>query len=166
MSSDGRILDGGRSKAYRPLAEAERRRAFEGALAAYDRGDFFAAHELLEPAWMGSADVRERSLCQGLIKLAAGYVHAVRGNPLGMRKNLVGARERLARAAGGGSTGGVGESGDQGGTAGAIDLAALLDAIDDRISRLIALEQGGLEAPALLVLLPPPSVQRIPIPPR
>jgi hypothetical protein len=92
------VLQGGRPKAYRPLPFAERRTAFLAGVAAYARGDFFEAHELLEPAWMGSDDPAERELHQGLIKLAAGYVHAVRGNADGVAKNLRGARERLATA--------------------------------------------------------------------
>jgi hypothetical protein len=44
---------------------------------------------------MGTSDAAERSLYQGLIKLAAGYVHAVRGNPIGVTRNLVGARNYL-----------------------------------------------------------------------
>jgi rhodanese-related sulfurtransferase len=85
----------GRAKAYRPLPEAERTAAIAAGLAAYDRGDFFLAHEDLEPAWMGTADLGERAVLQGLIKLAAAYVHAVRGNPPGIQRNLVGARHRL-----------------------------------------------------------------------
>jgi Domain of unknown function (DUF309) len=96
------VLQGGRAKAYRPLPEDERRSAFLAGIEAYERGDFFEAHELLEPAWMGTDDPVERDLHQGLIKLAAGYVHAVRGNPEGMLKNLRGARERLAAVAGAG----------------------------------------------------------------
>ncbi len=92
----GTVLQGGRAKAYRPLAQPARRTAFLAGIAAYRRGEFFEAHELLEPAWMGTRDAAERDLHQGLIKLAAGYVHAVRGNPQGMMKNLRGARERLA----------------------------------------------------------------------
>ena len=92
------ILQGGRAKAYRPLPAAARRRALRAGLDAYDRGDFFLAHELLEPAWMGTADLPERELLQGLIKLAAAHVHAVRGNAAGIRKNLEGARARLAEA--------------------------------------------------------------------
>jgi hypothetical protein len=92
------ILQGGRRKAYRPLPEATRREALRAGLAAYRRGDFFEAHELLEPAWMGTDDLAERELHQGLIKLAAGFVHAVRGNQAGVTKNLTGARQRLASA--------------------------------------------------------------------
>ena len=47
---------------------------------------------------MGTADPGERQLYQGLIKLAAGCVHRVRGNREGMTKNLRGARDRLVDA--------------------------------------------------------------------
>ena len=116
------VLQGGRLKAYRPLSDTERTAAFEAGIAAYEAGEFFEAHELLEPAWMGTADVPERDLHQGLIKLAAAYVHAVRGNPLGVRKNLLGARERLAAA----SAAGVDSRG--------IDLVALLRDVDARLA--------------------------------
>jgi predicted metal-dependent hydrolase len=88
-------MQGDRAKAYRPIPEDRRREALEDGIAAFERGDFFQAHELLEPAWMGTADLAERALYQGLIKLAAGYVHAVRGNPIGMTRNLEGARKHL-----------------------------------------------------------------------
>jgi len=97
------VLQGGRAKAYRPLPVDARAVAVADGLAAYRRGDVFLAHELLEPAWMGTADLAERELVQGLIKLAAGYVHAVRGNPAGVTKNLVGARAHLAAAGQGGA---------------------------------------------------------------
>jgi uncharacterized protein len=113
----------GRAKAYRPLPAAERAAAFQAGIEAYARGDFFEAHELLEPAWMGTADPADRDLHQGLIKLAAAYVHGVRGNPLGMRKNLVGARERLASAAT-----------DTGLDTRDLDLAALVAGIDARLA--------------------------------
>lgn len=130
------ILQGGRPKAYRPLAPADRRAALRAGLAAYRRGDFFQAHELLEPAWMGSPDESEREFLQGLIKLAAAYVHSVRGNPLGMAKNLRGARSRLAAGAA---------------YPGGIDVAALLAAIDERLA---ALSAGTLPP------LDPPTLQR------
>lgn len=132
------ILQGGRPKAYRPLPPAERRAAFEAGVAAYSRGDFFEAHELLEPAWMGSPDEPEREFLQGLIKLAAAYVHSVRGNPLGMAKNLRGARARLVAAAAGSYPA-------------EIDVAVLLRAIDERLAALA----GGTLPP-----LDPPTLQR------
>jgi predicted metal-dependent hydrolase len=78
------------------MAAADRRRAFEAGLTAYANDDFFEAHELLEPAWMGTRDLAERELIQGLIKLAAAFVHRARGNPKGVEKNLRGARARIA----------------------------------------------------------------------
>jgi predicted metal-dependent hydrolase len=93
------IQTDGRAKAYRPLPEEERRRALAAGLDAYERGDYFLAHEILEPAWMGTDDIGEREVLQGLIKLAAAFVHAARGNPAGVAKNLRGARERLATPA-------------------------------------------------------------------
>lgn len=72
-----------------------RRRAIEDGLAAYARDDWFLAHELLEPAWMGTDDPAERELLSGLIKLAAAFVHGARSNPAGVAKNLRGARERI-----------------------------------------------------------------------
>ena len=115
--TERRILQGGRAKAYRPIPAAARRRAIRDGLAAYERGDWFLAHELLEPAWMGTADLAERELLQGLIKLAAAFVHGARSNPAGVAKNLRGARERIAAGAGAGA-------------ALAIDVDALLEAID------------------------------------
>jgi predicted metal-dependent hydrolase len=133
------VLQGGRQKAFRPLPADARRRAFDLAVAAYDRGDFFEAHELLEPAWMGTDDLPERDLYQGLIKLAAAFVHGVRGNPLGIARNLVGARERLSAAAG--ST-----AAHQSG----LDVSALLAAIDDRLARLAAdPDDAAIVAPTL-----------------
>jgi len=79
---------------------------------------------------MGTSDLAERALYQGLIKLAAGYVHAVRGNPRGVALNLRGARGHLetslrldpevARRAG-------------------IDLTSLLARIDARLAAVATL---------------------------
>jgi hypothetical protein len=133
------ILQGGRAKAYRPRPVEERRRAFTEAMAAYERGDFFEAHELLEPAWMGSDDLGERNLDQGLIKLAAAYVHGVRGNPAGIARNLEGARARLAEAVGTDAATGSG-----------IDLDDLLARIDERLAApLVDLDRLG-----------PPTIRR------
>jgi predicted metal-dependent hydrolase len=98
----------------------ERRRALAAGLDAYDRGDFFLAHELLEPAWMGARDLAERELLQGLIKLAAAFVHAVRDNRPGIAKNL---RGSLARV----------EAGLAAGEALGVDAEALVAAIRERL---------------------------------
>jgi DUF309 family protein family protein len=139
------VIQGGRAKAYRPLPEAKRRAAFVAGVAAYERGDFFEAHELLEPAWMGTDDPLERDLHQGLIKLAAGYVHAVRGNPEGMLKNLRGARERLEVVA----LAGAPRIGSLPGR-GLLDVAALVTAIDERLRDLARTASvGEIDPPKL-----------------
>jgi hypothetical protein len=129
----GRIRQGDREKAFRPLPEDARRRAFDEGLAAYARGDFFAAHEALEPAWMGTDDLAERALHQGLIKLAAAYVHAVRGNPLGIHRNLTGARRHLVLA-------------EAAGRAWNVDTAAMVGEIDERLDH----PERALPAPAIV----------------
>jgi predicted metal-dependent hydrolase len=128
----------GRAKAFRPLPATERATALAAGLAAYDRGDFFEAHELLEPAWMGTDDLAERDLLQGLIKLAAAYVHGVRGNPRGIATNLSGARERLGAARRDGRH-----------TAG-LDLSALCADIDLRLAQLAAHPDRQPDGPPVL----------------
>jgi len=125
------IRENGRAKAYRPLPEAARRAAFASALEAYERGDFFLAHELLEPAWMGASDPAERALHSGLIKVAAAFVHAVRGNAAGVTKNLEGARTRL-------------RNGLAAGPAFGIDVAAVLVQVE---LSLAAVGRGGSPSP-------------------
>ena len=130
------VLERGRLKAYRPMPDAARRAAFSDGLAAYDRGDWFLAHELLEPAWMGAADPSERTLHSGLIKLAAAGVHGARGNPKGIVTNLVGARARLASLVDAPVSGtGLPAPVDLPTlpAAARIDLPALVDAIDRRL---------------------------------
>jgi hypothetical protein len=69
---------------------------------------------------MGTRDIAERELIQGLIKLAAAFVHALRSNPQGIAKNLRGARDRLAAS---------GSAGERLG----IDVPALIRATDRRL---------------------------------
>lgn len=141
-SEPARVVDPrGRAKVLRPLPTEERTAAVERGLAAYARGAFYLAHEELEPAWMAAADPGERELLGGLIKLAAAFVHAARGNPAGAGTNLRGARERLVGAAAADRDGGL-------------DLPALLAVIDDRLACLEAEPAAG-EAVAL---------QRVPVP--
>jgi predicted metal-dependent hydrolase len=114
----------GRAKAYRPLPADARIAAVRAGLEAYAAGDYFEAHELMEPAWMGTADLAERALIQGLIKVAAADVHAVRGNPAGVRRNLEGARDRLRS--------GAEASGQITGVE--LDIDGLVGAIDERLA--------------------------------
>jgi predicted metal-dependent hydrolase len=123
------VSENGRAKAYRPLPEEARRAALAAALAAYAGGDFFLAHELLEPAWMGTRDPAERALHSGLIKVAAAFVHHVRGNPAGVAKNLQGAAARLRNAT-------------AAGPAFAIDVPAVLGQVEASLAAV----QGGAGA--------------------
>jgi predicted metal-dependent hydrolase len=136
----GTIRQGDRDKALRPQTLDQRRHAFEAGVAAYGRGDFFEAHEELEPAWMGTDDLAERALHQGLIKVAAGYVHLVRGNPAGLARNLEGARRHLAMAGP--------AAGDWG-----VDVDALLAEVDARLAD-----------PARAATDPPPPITRTHVP--
>lgn len=130
----------GRAKAFRPLSPGRRANALAAGLAAYERGDFFEAHEDLEPAWMGTDDPVERALLQGLIKVAAAYVHDVRGNPLGIARNLEGARILLIEAATAGPAVNVAR----------IEIDALIAAIDLRLTDLVVHpNQPTLGAPVL-----------------
>ncbi len=84
---------------------------------------------------MGTDDLAERGLHQGLIKVAAAYVHAVRGNPTGIAKNLAGARPHL-------------ELGVAAGPAWGVDVPDLIAAVDARL------------ADPVLALVPP-DIRRI-----
>lgn len=143
------VLQAGRRKAYRPLPSGVRRTAFAAGIAAYEAGDYFLAHELLEPAWMGTDDPVERDVHQGLIKLAAAFVHGARGNPLGIAKNLRGARERLAAAA----------------AAEPAHLRATLEALDADLDLVAIVEQvdahlACLESDPGLATVPPVKLRR------
>jgi predicted metal-dependent hydrolase len=141
MSSGGRVvLQGGRAKAYRPMPAAARRKALEAGLEAYANDDFFEAHELLEPPWMGARDLGERELLQGIIKLAAAFVHGARGNPVGIEKNLRGARARLA-------------NGTAAGPQLLVDVPSLLEAVDARLAAPMRADDPAIAIPRL----PPPA---------
>lgn len=129
----------GRAKAFRPLPEADRAAALEAGLAAYAAGDYFEAHELLEPAWMGTDAPADRALLQGVIKVAAAYVHGVRGNPAGIARNLEGARARLVEAEEDRQLAGLPDPW--------LNVPALIAAIDDRLADLATNPAGPTLGP-------------------
>ena len=69
------------------LAEAQR---------LLDEGRAFAAHEVLEGTWKGTAPADERDLWRGLAQLAVGITHAQRGNTVGAARLLRRAADRIA----------------------------------------------------------------------
>ncbi|MSP57141.1 MAG: DUF309 domain-containing protein [Myxococcales bacterium] len=81
---------------------------FGQALAHYNQGEFFEAHEVWESLWhalaVGPVEVRERPggdrrFVQGLIQLAVSFEHWRRGNPRGARGQWEKAREKLEACA-------------------------------------------------------------------
>ena len=95
---------------------------------------------------MGASDVAERALYQGLIKLSAGYVHAVRGNPIGVTRNLTGARAYLETSL---------RLDPEISRAAAIDLPLLLTRIDARLTAVATIADAlGPPRMPLIELLP------------
>ena len=62
----------------------------------YNAGCHWHAHEVLEDLWRATADPERRRFFQGVIQLAAAFVHAERGNMRGVRRLLAKARVKLA----------------------------------------------------------------------
>jgi hypothetical protein len=69
-------------------------RLYLDGLACFDEGAFFECHELLEEVWLRDASAL-RPFFQGLIQLAAAFVHLQRGRHVGLVALLRAAEERL-----------------------------------------------------------------------
>src|SRR5207248_50018 len=78
-----------RSKTERFASELE-----EG-LSLIRRGEYFAAHEVLEDVWR-AADPVERDFYQGLVHVAVAWYQAGRNRPVAMARQLEKAIRRLA----------------------------------------------------------------------
>ena len=75
----------------------DRRECARRAVALFNGGDFWTAHEELEAIWRSLPDGGEARVVQGLIQAAAALLHRERGNRHGVR--VVGERA-LGRLAG------------------------------------------------------------------
>ena len=62
----------------------------------YNAGQHWHAHEVLEDLWRATGDPERRLFFQGVIQLAAAFVHAERGNMRGVQRLLAKARANLA----------------------------------------------------------------------
>ena len=62
------------------MTPEERRRSLENALALFNAGDYWLAHEALETVWRSIIDEAERRAWQGLIQAAAALLQRRRGN--------------------------------------------------------------------------------------
>jgi uncharacterized protein len=67
---------------------------FERGLALFNRGEFFACHEVWEELWLHSAGAEKR-FYQGLIQAAVAILHAERGNLRGAASTWRKARPKL-----------------------------------------------------------------------
>ena len=70
------------------------------ALAHFDAGRYFLAHEAWEAAWLESKGTASEALFKGLAQLGAGYTHAARGNARGMSVLLERALDAIYAAPG------------------------------------------------------------------
>ena len=78
------ILGRGRTE---PLPPAEIDRLFREGVALFNGARYWHAHEAWETLWRAAPD-EERDFYQGLIKLAAGFLHLARRNRRGARNKL------------------------------------------------------------------------------
>ena len=75
----------------------QRARLLGDGRAAFDRGDYFAAHELWEEVWREAEDPERRWL-QGLIQVAAGLHQLARSRPAPAARLMARALLKLADA--------------------------------------------------------------------
>ena len=104
--------------------------SLEGGLELMRRGEYFAAHEVLEDVWR-AAEPAERDFYQGLVHVAVAWYQAGRGNRVGCERQLEKAVRRLGPYA----------PEHRG-----VDVAALLRQVE---SAQAIVADGSLELPAL-----------------
>jgi predicted metal-dependent hydrolase len=68
--------------------------SLEAGLDLIRRGEYFAAHEVLEDVWR-AAEPEERDFYQGLVHVAVAWYQAGRGNRVGCERQLEKAARRL-----------------------------------------------------------------------
>jgi predicted metal-dependent hydrolase len=68
--------------------------SLEAGLDLIRRGEYFAAHEVLEDVWR-AAEPAERDFYQGLVHVAVAWYQAGRGNRVGCERQLEKATRRL-----------------------------------------------------------------------
>jgi hypothetical protein len=72
---------------------------YQQGIAAFNRAEFFDAHELLEDIWR-AAPQQNKKFLQGLIQAAVAFHHYSTGNRVGMRSVLERAIKNLAEPSG------------------------------------------------------------------
>ena len=76
------------------MAPLAARVSLEAGLDLIRRGEYFAAHEVLEDVWR-AAEPAERDFYQGLVHVAVAWYQAGRGNRVGAERQLEKAARRL-----------------------------------------------------------------------
>jgi len=71
--------------------------AYLRCLELFNSGQYWLAHEALEGLWRRTEDLTRRMFYQGIIQLAAAFVHIERGNMAGGSSLLRKASDKLAR---------------------------------------------------------------------
>ncbi len=94
---EGELPNKRASRRYRPGAIDRRSHARE-AVALFNRGEYWEAHEQLEYIWRSIPDDDEALIIQGLIQAAAALLHRERGNRHGVAVVGRSAIEKLSRA--------------------------------------------------------------------
>ena len=84
LAPEGEAAPRGRTP---PLGPDEVDRLFREGVALFNGARYWHAHEAWETLWRAAAD-EERDFYQGLIKLAAGFLHLSRRNRRGARNKL------------------------------------------------------------------------------
>ena len=85
----------GKSNLHDTLDKNDFDDAFERGVALFNRGDFFACHEVWEELWLRSTGA-EKIFYQGLIQTAVAILHAERGNSRGASSTWRKAHAKLA----------------------------------------------------------------------
>lgn len=112
--------------------------ALVGFVERFNAGEYWESHEVLETPWR----VNQSDFYQGLIIYASAFVHAQRGNPVGIRKQMAkvpGKLERYRPHYGG------------------IDVDAVL--VHGRVCTDIVLANPSLRGPALTETVPYPQLR-------
>ena len=76
-------------------AVSHRPRPYLECIRRYSAGEHWQAHEVLEDLWRVTPDPERRRFYQGIIQLAAAFVHAERGNMRGVQRLLAKATGKL-----------------------------------------------------------------------
>lgn len=93
------VNEGDTIAVFPAVAGGDRSPYLDEGIRLFKEGDYFLAHETLEEHWI-EAPEPERDFYQGLIHLAVGFHHLVRGNSIGAKAQFRKALNRLSSYAG------------------------------------------------------------------